>query len=375
MTELEVSGCRGGRIDIVHLGSAECFDPFSPSARFRRTVLEPSMTPDSTTAPRSSLRHTVNRRGYRPAPFWIALLCVVFTWPLLFVGGLVTTYRVGMAVPDWPTTFGINMFLFDMRNVAWGVFVEHGHRLYGAAVGVCTILLMLDFFLFDRRKSVKTLGVLALIAVILQGVLGGLRVNQNSTLLAMVHGCTGQAFFAFMAILATITARSWFVDRQPVSRLSGLKILCGAMLAVAYLQIILGAWLRHFASFGTLMSHAGFALIVIGLALAVVWTIRRRSDELPGLLGPVRLLEITLAFQMILGVAAWWLLRPFDGMPRSVDTIQALIRTGHQANAALLLASVTVLVIRVYGAAAGVPRVSESESEMTPSFRGLEVIA
>ncbi len=120
-------------------------------------VTEPQSTSHATSAP---------GRGYRFAPHWAAVFAAVFTWPLLFVGGLVTTYRVGMAVPDWPTTFGINMFLFDMHEAAFGVFVEHGHRLYGAAVGVCTILLMVDFLAFDRRKSVKVLGVLAILAVI-----------------------------------------------------------------------------------------------------------------------------------------------------------------------------------------------------------------
>src|ERR1700744_5556447 len=117
--------------------------------------------------------------GYSPAPFWTAVGAAAFTWPLLFVGGLVTTYRVGMSVPDWPTTFGINMFLFNMGNAAFGVFVEHGPRLYGAAGGLCPTALMLDFLAFDRRKSVKALGVLALAAVIAQGVLGGMRVRNN----------------------------------------------------------------------------------------------------------------------------------------------------------------------------------------------------
>ena len=68
-------------------------------------------------------------------------VAAVFTLPLLFVGGSVTTYRVGMAVPDWPTTFGINMFLYDFWNAPFGVRVEHTHRLYGAAVGLATIVL------------------------------------------------------------------------------------------------------------------------------------------------------------------------------------------------------------------------------------------
>src|SRR5947209_4389501 len=88
-------------------------------------------------------------RGYRAGPHWFALFATIFTWPLLFVGGLVTTYKVGMAVPDWPTTFGMNMFLYDMTQASWAVFGEHTHRLYGAAVGFFTLLLMLDFWLFD----------------------------------------------------------------------------------------------------------------------------------------------------------------------------------------------------------------------------------
>lgn len=315
-------------------------------------------------------------RGYRAAPHWAAVGAAAFTWPLLFVGGLVTTYRVGMAVPDWPTTFGINMFLFDMSRVAFGVFVEHGHRLYGAAVGVCTILLMLDLLAFDRRASVKALGVLALAAVIAQGVLGGMRVRNNSTQLAMIHGCTGQAFFGFTAALAAITARSWFAPRRPVERDGTLKALALATLAAVSLQIVLGAWLRHYAETTALMSHAGLALLVVGVIAATIVAIRRRKAEVPGLFGPLRAIEVTLAVQLALGVAAWWVLRPFDGIPRAVDTVQALIRTGHQANAALLLGAAVVLAVRLFGRAAGVPEPGEAVEPIAPSLpRGLEVAA
>ncbi len=333
------------------------------------------MTLDSPAPHLLSATSPAQSRGYRFAPHAIAVLAVACTWPLLFVGGLVTTYRVGMAVPDWPTTFGINMFVYDMREAAFGVLVEHGHRLYGAAVGVCTILLMLDFLAFDRRKSVKALGAVALLLVIAQGVLGGLRVNHNSTLLAMIHGCTGQAFFAFMMILATITARSWFVERRPVEGVAAVQILSIAMLAVAYLQIILGAWLRHFTSIGALMSHATFSLTVVSLVVGLAWAVHRRKAELPGLLGPIRAMELTLAIQVSLGIAAWWVLRPFDGTPHSVTTAQALIRTGHQANAALLLGSAVVLALRVFGRAAGVPFKTRMKPLVSSSTLGLEVVA
>src|SRR5438445_7066802 len=86
---------------------------------------------------------------------FVAVLAAVFTWPLIFVGGLVTTYRVGMAVPDWPTTFGMNMFLYRFWEAAWGVFIEHGHRLYGAAVGLATIVLAAWFLVSERRAWMK----------------------------------------------------------------------------------------------------------------------------------------------------------------------------------------------------------------------------
>src|SRR5271157_843652 len=133
------------------------------------------------------------RPAYRHSPHAMALLAAVFTLPLLFVGGSVTTYRVGMAVPDWPATFGINMFLFDFWNAPFGVRIEHTHRLYGAAVGMATVLLAGWFLVFERRRWMKGLGVLAVAAVVVQGVLGGTRVTEVSTFLAAVHGCMGQA--------------------------------------------------------------------------------------------------------------------------------------------------------------------------------------
>src|SRR6188472_2449992 len=115
-------------------------DPLKPS----RPVIEPS---------------------YKAGPHWVAVVAAVFTWPLIFVGGSVTTYRVGMAVPDWPTTFGINMFLYRFWNDPFGVRLEHAHRLYGAAVGLATVALMVWFLAAERRSLMKVLGVVAFLAV------------------------------------------------------------------------------------------------------------------------------------------------------------------------------------------------------------------
>ena len=293
---------------------------------------------------------------YRPGPHWFALLATIFTWPLLFVGGLVTTYKVGMAVPDWPTTFGMNMFLYDMTQASWAVFGEHTHRLYGAAVGVFTILLTLDFWIFDRRRWIKGLGVVALLAVIAQGVLGGMRVRWNSTLLAAFHGCFGQAFFGFMVGLCVLTGRGWAGRAREVFDARKFRGLTASALGLAYVQVITGAWLRHFGESSALVVHAILAALLFGHLSALVARVVRRRRDVPELVPAARALGVLLILQIALGVGAWWLLRPYDGIARPVTLVAALVRTGHQANAGLVLASVVVLTLRSFGQLAGRPK-------------------
>ena len=290
---------------------------------------------------------------YRPGPHVFALLAAVFTWPLIFVGGLVTTYRVGMAVPDWPTTFGINMFLYDMTRAPWGVFGEHAHRLYAAAVGFFTILLMVDFVAFDRRKSIKWLGVVALVAVIVQGLLGGLRVRYNSTLLAAVHGVSAQMFFGLMVALCVLTGRGWFAKVRVTAEAGKARRLSAAMLGLLVAQVVVGAWVRHFGSLHALYLHSVLAVLVLGHGAGMISRFLRKRSELPELAPAARAMGVILGLQIVLGVGAWWMLRPYDGTARAVTLFQALVRTGHQANAGLLIGSAVVLVLRSFGQLAG----------------------
>jgi cytochrome c oxidase assembly protein subunit 15 len=267
---------------------------------------------------------------------------------LIFVGGLVTTYRVGMAVPDWPTTFGMNMFLYRFWEAAWGVFIEHGHRLYGAAVGVATIILMVWFLVAERRWWLRALGVFALLAVIGQGVLGGYRVRLNSTTLAAVHGCTAQAFFGLMVALCVLTGRDWSgpLGAKPAVDPAHLRRRAPVTLGLVFGQVLAGAWLRHYGTPVALAAHSVLALAVWSHAVPLAWRVERERAVAAALVPSARTLGVLVTLQMVLGVAAWWLLRPFDGMPRFVSTPQALIRTGHQANGALVLAAVVVLSLR-----------------------------
>ena len=215
---------------------------------------------------------------YRPWLHRLAVLTAVTTFILICMGGLVTSTDSGLAVPDWPTTFGYNMFVYplsktvsgflfsidpnlqadlDTGNLSvklqqalekneisvsenviiatetqgsrWtladkanertytliksderldvyvhGVLYEHSHRLIGSIVGFLTIGLMVSLWAKDTRKWMKWLGMIALVAVIAQGVMGGLRVTNLSRVLAIIHACFAQAFFALTAASCVI---------------------------------------------------------------------------------------------------------------------------------------------------------------------------
>jgi cytochrome c oxidase assembly protein subunit 15 len=304
--------------------------------------------------------------GYRRGPHWVAVFAAVFTLPLLFVGGSVTTYRVGMAVPDWPTTFGMNMFMYDFWNAPFGVRVEHTHRLYGAAVGLATIFLTAWFLLAERRRSMKVLGIVALLAVITQGILGGTRVTQVSTLLAAVHGCLGQAFFALMVALCVLTGRDWLDGPAPTPDPAHLRRRSAWTLALIYAQVVLGAWLRHYGTVASFSAHAVLATAVWGHAAMLAWRVERHHREVPELVQSARALAMAVTLQVVLGVGAWWLLRPFDGLPRAVTFYQALIRTGHQTNGALLLGASVVLTLRSFRHLVPVPHLAWAPAASQP---------
>ena len=174
--------------------------------------------------------------------------------PLVSLGGLVTSTGAGMAVPDWPNSFGYNMFALPWGR--WlgagayesGVFQEHGHRLLGTAVGLAAIGLCGWAWLRERAQVLRTLTTLILLAVVVQGVMGGLRVTEMSEAIGFAHGVFGQIVLAAMAAAVLLTGRRWW--RPPTTpRRSGagttLRRLAQIGLALVFLQLVLGAAMRH----------------------------------------------------------------------------------------------------------------------------------
>ena len=167
---------------------------------------------------------------------------------LICSGGMVTSKNVGLAVPDWPTTFGYNMFLFPVSKWVGGILFEHTHRLIASAVGFLTIILAIWLWRSESRSWVRNLGLIALAGVILQGILGGLRVTMLKDEIGIFHACVAQAFLALLVVIALVTTSFWRslgeLDISP-KKIAPIRFLAIAITLAIYVQLALGATMRH----------------------------------------------------------------------------------------------------------------------------------
>jgi cytochrome c oxidase assembly protein subunit 15 len=155
---------------------------------------------------------------------------------------MVTSKGVGLAVPDWPTTFGYNMFLFPVSQWVGGILFEHTHRLIASTVGFLTIILAVWLWRSESRQWLRVLGLIALGGVVLQGVLGGLRVTMLKDEIGIFHACLAQAFFGLLVFIGIATSRLWDEVRSASPSAVWLPIVTTLLI---YAQLALGATMRH----------------------------------------------------------------------------------------------------------------------------------
>jgi cytochrome c oxidase assembly protein subunit 15 len=280
-------------------------------------------------------------------PHRLAWLTAVLTFPLLFIGGLVTSKGAGLAVPDWPTTFGYNMFLYPWSEMVGGIFYEHSHRLLASGVGFATILLALSLWFREGRRWLRWLGAAALVLVVLQGVIGGLRVVLLEQTLAIIHAGFAQAFFALTVSLVVFTSRSWkagsqrlqLPDARPIQRLCVLTTL------LIYFQGLFGAVLRYTGE--GLAIHLFFALVVAVHVLLLAKRVLQSHAGQAHFLRPAVLLISLLLLQLALGIGSY--LGKFhpvgSALPRQAVVV---LTTTHLVTGALMLVTSLVLTLRAY---------------------------
>lgn len=315
-----------------------------------------------------------------------AVLNAVGAFILLIAGGIVTSADAGLAVPDWPASFGANMFLFPLSKMTGGVFIEHAHRLLAVLVASTTAALLVWTLLAKVKSITKLVAVIASALVIAQAIMGGLRVTQadgagvpsapaqsmtaetlvspdpdaatdaeapptltdnpRSRLLRLLHGIVGQLYVASLALLAAMLSTRWRAgpDAKTHSGAGGQRTLNLLALIALVMQIGFGAAVRHFdLQMHALASHLVWSIaVLILLLLAGVRAQTRLGPDHPILRRAGVATKHTVLLQMGLGVIA--LIGAMLYHDRSpAPALYILMRTPHQAIGALLLITATLL--------------------------------
>lgn len=280
-----------------------------------------------------------------------AVLTAIATFFLIIAGALVTSNDAGLSVPDWPLSYGKLM-----PPMVGGIFYEHGHRMIAATVGLLTIGLVVWLFRREPRRWVRHLGVAALAAVVLQGFLGGITVLLYlPPVISIAHAGLAQFFFCCTIGLAVVTCPKWKSAAGLAESASSEQIplfhLAAATAAAVYVQLLLGAAIRH-PLLGVL-PHVFFAGVVATVGFVAAFRAVRDHADRAELRRPGLALGVLLFIQLILGTASY--LAKYARQDVHPLPFTIVITTAHVACGALVLVSALVLALwsrRLLGALA-----------------------
>lgn len=201
------------------------------------------------------------RPRYRAALHRFACFCAGSILFLICIGGLVTSNNAGMSVPDWPNSYGYNMFLFPWQDWVGGIFYEHSHRLVASGVGVLMTVLAV-WLCFQERVWLRWMGIVVPVFVLLEGTIGGLRVVLSEDQLGIIHGCLAQLLFVSVSLMGLFTSR-WWMERRTESTAPKWTGRVLAICGLIFCQLMLGATMRH--------QHAGLSISDFPLAYGQAW--------------------------------------------------------------------------------------------------------
>jgi cytochrome c oxidase assembly protein subunit 15 len=283
---------------------------------------------------------------------YLAIAAACATFPLVVAGGLVTTTRVGMADPQWPTPPWYLLGQFgESIDRGIGFVIEHSHRLLGWLVGFLTLALAAGLWFGQRRAWLRWMGCVALAAVSVQGLLGGLRIILHNQTMALVHGVFAQLFFAFMVCLAAMTGAAWVSQPASVmttqaSRLQRLSLITAALIG---LQLVFGATLRHLGFTWALVAHLFTALAIsvhVALLAKRVFTDAAVQTRFAR---PVEVLVVLVLGQLMLGAGAWATSTAFGlNVTATQSGTQMFFATAHVSAGALILATSALFTMQCY---------------------------
>ncbi|HEV8131112.1 MAG TPA: COX15/CtaA family protein [Acidobacteriota bacterium] len=261
------------------------------------------------------------------------------TFLLIFAGGLVTSNDAGLAVPDWPLSFGK-----WMPEMVGGVFYEHGHRMIAGFVGMLTIILAVWISLKEPRRWVRGLGWIALAVIVTQGLLGGITVLYFlPPAVSMAHAALAQGFFCLAVTLAVVTGSKWWSEasESETSDIPSLRGLSASLIGVIYLQLVFGAGYRHNA-LGVVPHIVGAAVVLFLTAWLAFRTVRNYPKSWAR---HVSLLLALVLGQTVLGVATFFIKHASQSAPQPTPEF-VWSATSHVALGALILATALVFALR-----------------------------
>lgn len=284
---------------------------------------------------------------------------------LLITGGLVTGLQAGLAVPDWPNSFGHNMLLYPLAQMKEGVYYEHAHRLFGSLVGLTTIVLVAMVWRLDTRRWTRVLSVALLLAVVVQGLMGALRVTGTFTLSTdravlipssawgVVHAVFGQVVFASFCAMLCAQSPRWRSNEPAAAVASGAKDIrwTTILLPVMLVQLIIGALYRQLSvpdaagvpqhPVWAIHAHITMALIVLGIGGHAVMRALRQPPQREVIRRYGGLFGLLLLVQVMLGFTAWMLMLARKTPEPPVSEV--IFTTAHQAIGAMLLGMATAM--------------------------------
>ncbi|MFQ5741685.1 MAG: COX15/CtaA family protein [Acidobacteriota bacterium] len=240
---------------------------------------------------------------YHRGLFCLALCTALLTLPLILLGSLVSSSGYGLSIPDWPLAFGSLV----PGDLAGGALYEFAHRMMAAVTGLLAFLSAGFLWSRDPRPLVRRLGLIALLLIVVEILLGGIGVlSLFPSAVQMLHAALAHLFFALMVALAIVTSAGWF---RPAPTPSGLdeKTSRGirALASMILIQTILGAVVRHGSAtwvfLPALLLHVVTGLGITISSLTTALALRRTSQD-RGLLG--------VSYSMVALVALQWGLGP-----------------------------------------------------------------
>lgn len=283
-----------------------------------------------------------------------AALTIAVTVVLLSWGAVVTSIGAGMAFPDWPTSLGSYNLISPVEDW-WQVpayLAEHGHRLVASLVGMLTVVLAVWTWWADPRGWMRKLGVGAVALVIVQGILGGLRVLWVSLDLAMIHACVAQLFFAVLVAMTLFMTDTWREQKGvlPNTDATGrLRRWSYVAAGTIYLQIVLGALLRHPGagmSGGFTTLHVVGAFLVVGVVLGVFVLAEKHFDSVPVVRRTAWVLLGTMGLQFALGLASL-LLTLYEPSGAGGVVAYVVLTVAHLVTGAVLFGASVVMALLV----------------------------